>query len=294
MSESPRARRGRTIILTAIALIAFAANSVLCRLALGHAAIDAASFTVIRLLSGAVVLMGIFVMSGRRGYVDDRGSWLSATMLFSYAITFSFAYVSLTTGTGALILFGAVQVTMMLGAIVSGNRPALIEWLGVLTAVGGLIYLVLPGVSAPSLSGSVLMAIAGMAWAVYSLRGRGIRSPLAYTAFNFLRTIPFVTVVLIAAVFRAELTINGIVLAIVSGALASGVGYSIWYAALTGLSATQAAVVQLLVPVLAATGGVLFMAEAVSFRLLLATAIIFSGVSLTFLPVRAGWRVKEN
>ena len=289
MPESLPLHRGRTIILTAIALTAFAANSVLCRLALGQVLIDAGSFTVIRLVSGAVTLMCIFAITSRSSGAGDRGSWLSAVMLFAYAITFSFAYISLTTGAGALILFGAVQLTMMLSAVMSANRPAMTEWLGALLATAGLVYLVLPGVSAPSFSGSVFMAVAGVAWGVYSLRGRGIRNPLAYTAFNFLRTVPFVAVALFVTIYQANLTAGGIVLAIMSGALASGVGYSIWYAALPGLSASQAAVVQLFVPVLAAAGGVLFMAESVSMRLLVATVVIFSGVSLAFMRVPV-WR----
>ena len=259
----------------------------LCRLALGSDAIDAASFTVIRLVSGVMALMLIHSFVSRADHTENKGSWLSAIMLFVYAITFSFAYISLATGTGALILFGAVQLTMMLSALLSGDRPTAGEWLGALLAAGGLVYLVLPGVTAPSVSGSLLMAAAGTAWGVYSLRGRGIRNPLAYTTFNFVRTLPFVFIILAVSVHGAELSGHGVVLAVLSGAFASGIGYAVWYVALTGLSSTQAAVVQLLVPVLAAAGGVLFMAEEISLRLVIAAGVIFAGVSLSFLRVSA-------
>ena len=201
-------------------------------------------------------------------------------MLFMYAIAFSLAYLSLTAGTGALILFGTVQVTMILAALRSGERPQLLEWLGVLLALGGLVYLVMPGLKAPSLFGSTLMIMAGIAWGVYSLRGRGTASPLADTAGNFIRAVPLIIAVRLVTLNNVLLSQCGILLAVLSGAVASGVGYVIWYAALRSLTATRAAIVQLSVPVLAAWGGVVFLAEDISLRLILAAAFILGGITL--------------
>src|SRR5688500_5744012 len=209
-----------------------------------------------------------------------RGNLLSACMLFLYAIAFSFAYLSLSAATGALILFGTVQMTMLLVALRSGERPQLMEWLGLLLALGGLIYLVLPGLEAPSPLGSSLMMLAGIAWGIYSLRGRSASSPLADTTGNFIRAVPFILVVLIVSLNDVHLSPAGILLAVLSGAVASGVGYVIWYAALASLTATRAAIVQLSVPVLAAWGGVVLLAEDISFRLILAGALILGGIAL--------------
>jgi len=253
---------------------------VLCRLALGNHAIDASSFTVIRLLSGAIVLWLILKFSSNNKQSSRGGGWLSGMMLFLYAITFSFAYISLQTGTGALILFGAVQITMILLSILSGNRLHLTEWLGVAIAFAGFVYLVLPGLSTPSLTGFVLMTIAGIAWGIYTLRGRGSASPLADTCYNFLRTVPAVLALALITMRNAHYSADGIVLAILSGAVASGIGYTIWYLALGGLTATQAAVVQLSVPVIAALGGVLFVSEAVTLRLVLSASMILGGIAV--------------
>jgi len=209
-----------------------------------------------------------------------RGNWISAAMLFLYAIAFSFAYLSLSAGTGALILFGSVQMTMLLAALRSGERPQLVEWLGIALALGGLVYLVLPGLESPSLLGSSLMVIAGIAWGVYSLRGRGSGSPLADTAGNFIRAVPLILVVLLLSLNSVHLSKPGILMAVLSGAVASGLGYVIWYAALAGLSATRAAIVQLSVPVLAAWAGVVFLAEDLSLRLIVAGALILGGIAL--------------
>ncbi len=275
----------KTLVLTTLALIAFAANSVLCRMALGEQHIDAASFSVIRLLSGAVILMLILSLkNGARPAA--RGNWLSASMLFLYAIAFSYAYLSLHTGTGALILFASVQITMILLSLFSGNRLHASEWLGVAIAFAGFVYLVLPGVSAPSLQGFVLMTVAGIAWGVYSLRGRGSQSPLADTAFNFLRTLPFAALVLVFTVSNAHMDRHGVVLAMLSGAVASGIGYSIWYAALGGLSTTQAAVVQLSVPVIAALGGVVLVSEPITLRLVISSVLILGGILLVVMGRR--------
>ncbi len=270
----------RTAGYTTFALIAFAANSVLCRLALGEDTIDAASFTTIRLVSGALVLLVLVGASVKTSAADDSGSWTSAFMLFLYAVTFSFAYISLNTGTGALILFASVQATMIIFAICKGERLGLMGSLGLFAALAGLTYLVFPGLTAPSPSGAALMAVAGISWGIYSLRGRGSRSPVAVTRDNFLRSTPFV--LLISLIFFQDLhiTFKGAFFAALSGGLTSAIGYVIWYAALRDHSATSAALVQLLVPVLAALGGVVLLSEALTVRLLLSSAMIIGGVAL--------------
>jgi drug/metabolite transporter (DMT)-like permease len=273
-------------------MVAFAANSVLCRMALGEQAIDAASFTAVRLASGALLLLGIRLLAGRASprprAPAGRNRWAPAVMLFLYAIAFSYAYRSLSTGTGALILFGAVQATMILAALRASERLTPLEGMGLVLAVFGLVYLVLPGLSAPSPAGSALMALAGISWGVYSLRGRGSSDPLGDTAGNFARSVPLVAVVLVAVVARVHLTPRGVLLAAASGALASGLGYAVWYAALRGLTAARAAVVQLSVPVLAAAGGVAFLGERVTLRLVLAGVFILGGVGLAVAGTRLG------
>lgn len=269
-----------TALYTSLTMVAFASNSILNRLALGQGSIDAVSYTTIRLIAGAITLWLISFLQRNNVGPRVRGNWISAAMLFIYAIAFSLAYLSLTAGTGALILFGTVQVTMILVALRSGERPQLLEWLGVLLALGGLVYLVMPGLEAPSLLGSALMLLAGIAWGVYSLRGRRTGSPLADTAGNFIRTVPLIILVRLVTLNGVELSQSGILLAILSGAVASGVGYVIWYAALRGLTATRAAIVQLSVPILAAWGGVAFLAENISLRLILAGAFILGGIAL--------------
>ena len=273
----------RTVAFTILALTAFAANSVLCRAALG--AIDAASFSALRLFAGALTLSLLVML--RPGRTQLAGSWLSATYLLVYAVPFSFAYESLATGTGALILFGSVQATMLIAAMMTGERPTRLQWLGLLTAIGGLVYLMLPGVSAPDPLGFVLMAVAGVGWGCYSLQGRTAIDPLSETAGNFVRSVPMVVLVSAASLGAMRIESTGAALAVTSGALASGVGYAIWYAALPGLTATAAATVQLSVPVLAALAGVLFMAEAITPRLEIASLLILGGVALALLKRRS-------
>jgi len=275
-------RRLKTFILTGLALVAFAGNSVLCRLALGESTIDASTFTVIRLLSGAIVLLGILKFNSRPNGLNTKGDWPASFMLFLYAVTFSFAYMTLETGTGALILFGSVQITIILVSFISGNRLLITEWMGVSIAFVGFVYLVLPEVTTPSVVGFSLMTIAGMAWGIYTLKGRSSTNPLGDTTYNFLRTTPFVLVLIIVAVHSSHYSSKGIVLAVLSGGVASGIGYTIWYMALGGLSATQAAVVQLFVPVIAALGGVVVMAEAITLRLSLSAMMILGGILLVF------------
>jgi len=269
----------QTVALTAVAMVAFAANSLLCRLALQHGGIDAASFGSIRLVSGALTLLLVVQLRARPPSVA-RADWLAAAMLFAYVAFFSFAYLSLSAGTGALILFGAVQLTMLGAGLGSGERFGPIAWLGFLLAAGGLVYLVLPGVAAPPLLGAVLMALAGVAWGVYSLRGRGVADPLAATSRNFLRAVPLALALSVIFVARAHADATGIALAVASGALTSGLGYVVWYAALARLSAMQAATVQLSVPLLAAFGGVLLLSEAITPRLAAASVAILGGIAI--------------
>ncbi len=269
-----------TALYTSLAMVAFASNSLLNRLALGRESIDAVSYTTIRLAAGAFTLWLISSLQKNRASSNIGGNWISAAILFLYAVAFSFAYISLSAGTGALILFGSVQTTMILVALRMGERPQPLEWLGLLLALGGLVYLVLPGLEAPSPLGSGLMMLAGIAWGIYSLRGRGSASPLGDTTGNFIRAVPFIFVVLIVGLNGVQLSRTGILLAVLSGAVASGAGYVIWYTALAGLTATRAAIVQLSVPVLAAWGGVVLLEEDISLRLILAGAMILGGIAL--------------
>lgn len=268
----------KVFIYTAFALACFAFNSILCRLALKTDEADAASFTLIRLVSGAITLLLISSFVSKTE--AKRGNWVSAFFLFAYAVCFSFAYIDLTTATGALILFGSVQTTMIVAALVSGERPAVLEWIGLIIALGGLVYLVFPGLAAPPLLNSVLMASAGVAWGFYTLRGRGSANPLADTTGNFLRAVPLVILVCLPFLPQIHLSQKGIVFAALSGAVASGVGYSVWYAALKFHTATRAAILQLSVPVLAATGGVIFLREEIALRLILASLLILGGICL--------------
>ena len=276
----------KTILLTIVTLIAFAANSVLTRLALEGGTIDAASFTLIRIAAGALMLAPLAWITGAGSAAMRAGSWASAFALFAYAIAFSFAYLTLDAGTGALILFAAVQASMIGIGIVRGERPRAAEWLGLLTALGGLAYLVSPGLTAPAPGGAALMAVAGIAWGVYSIRGRGSAAPLAETAGNFVRALPFALVAAGLALGGLSTDLRGVLLAVASGALASGLGYAIWYTALRGLGATTAAIVQLAVPIIAALGGVFFIGEAITLRLAIATVVILGGIAVAILGRR--------
>jgi drug/metabolite transporter (DMT)-like permease len=274
-------RRSRLAIYTGFALIAFAMNSLLCRTALKGGAIDAAGFTTFRMVSAAAALW-LIAATGKQGQKTKlRGSWLSAMMLFLYAACFSFAYIDLSTGTGALILFGAVQATMIFAGFLSGERLHLLQGFGFFLALAGLVYLAAPGIEAPPVMASLLMAAAGIAWGIYSLRGRAQGNPLADTGGNFVRVLPFVAVICLLSFKHIRLTGEGVLLAIASGALASGLGYIAWYAALKGLTAHRAATVQLTVPLLAALGGVIFLSEEISTRLIISTFMILGGVRLT-------------
>jgi drug/metabolite transporter (DMT)-like permease len=271
----------RTIALTSLAMVAFAGNSLLCRVALKHTSIDPASFATIRLISGAMMLW--LVVRMRRGTHPSGGNWLSAIALFVYAAGFSFAYVSLPAATGALLLFGAVQATMIGHGIWTGERLKRPQLIGLMLAFGGLVSLLLPGLSAPPLYGSILMLGAGVAWGIYSLRGKGAGDPTQVTAGNFLRAVPIAAALSIIMFNSTSLNNAGFWYAVLSGALASGMGYAIWYTALPALKATHAATVQLSVPVIAAVGGIIFLGEPITLRLVLASIAILGGIVLVIL-----------
>lgn len=291
----------RVFILTVMAMIAFASNSLLCRAALKESSLDPATFTLVRIFSGAISLW--LVMSVPRMATLDRtdtarvenpcrpvahtehallgyGNWPSATALFIYAAGFSFAYTSLSAGTGALLLFGAVQATMIFWGLYQGERLRVIQILGFLAAVTGLCVLMFPGLSAPPLTGSMLMLGAGIAWGVYSLRGKGEKNPASVTTGNFLRAVPFAIVLSLAFTQQAHVDLTGTAYAIISGAVTSGLGYVIWYSALPGLKATSAATVQLSVPVVAATGGIVLLSEPITIRYLVASVAVLGGIAL--------------
>jgi drug/metabolite transporter (DMT)-like permease len=272
-----------TPLLTVIAMFAFAANSLLCRLALGDQQIDAASFAAVRVVSGAVTLCAFMLPYWRRGERRAGFDWRAAGMLFGYVIFFSFAYLSLSAGTGALLLFGSVQLTMIIAALRAGESFNMWSWTGLLLAVAGLVYLVSPGITAPDPLGAGLMIVAGLAWGLYSLVGRRAGNPLESTANNFILAAPMAIAVSILFIGDLHLSTRGLLLAIASGSIASGLGYVTWYAALKGLSSTSAATVQLSVPVIAAIGGVLMLAEPVTLRLVFASAATLGGIALVLL-----------
>jgi drug/metabolite transporter (DMT)-like permease len=278
----------KVLFYTIFALVAFAFNSILCRIALGNEAIDAASFTLVRLVSGAVTLFIIFSFFRKKDAQTQKGSWLSAFFLFAYAVCFSFAYINLTTATGALILFGSVQATMIFVALLKGERPKILEWLGLICALGGLIYLVFPGLSSPPLLSSALMMTAGIAWGFYTLRGKTSENPLAETTGNFARAAAMMILVFLFFLSQIHLSQKGILLAVLSGAIASGVGYSIWYSVLKFHTATRAAILQLSVPALAGFGGVIFLTETISLRLVSATVLILGGIALAIVGRKDG------
>jgi drug/metabolite transporter (DMT)-like permease len=277
-------RPARVLLLTALAMLAFAGNSVLCRLALKHTGIDPATFTSVRLVSGAFVLW--LLVRVRDGRTAPAGNWPSALALFAYAAAFSWAYVSLPTAAGALLLFGAVQATMIGYGLWQGERLAPRQTLGLLTACAGLIALMLPGLSAPPLGGALLMMAAGVAWGIYSLRGKGAGDATQTTSGNFQRASVLTLVLSALTLSQASLDSAGLAYAIVSGALTSGLGYAVWYTAVRGLPATSAATVQLSVPVIAALGGALFLHEPLTLRLIASSLAILGGVAMVIMGRR--------
>jgi len=274
----------RLILITTLAMLAFAANSLLCRVALRDTTIDAASFTAIRLASGAAVLA--LIVRARHGRPMEAGSWAAAACLFGYAAFFSFAYRHLSAATGAILLFGAVQISMLSWGFFTGERLRRLQVAGLLAAVGGLVYMLLPGLSAPPLLGAALMIASGISWAAYSLLGRGTKDPVKATAGNFLRTVPLAALLFLTQQAGTSVDHTGALYAVVSGAITSGLGYVLWYAALPALTATSAAVIQLSVPAIAALGGVVLLAEPLSSRLVIASATIMGGIALTILRPR--------
>jgi drug/metabolite transporter (DMT)-like permease len=251
-------------------------------MALGYRHIDAASFVTIRAISGAAVL-SLIMLSRRRSRGPNRINWRSVAMLFTYMAFFAFAYLSLSVGTGALILFGAVLLTMFGVAIRGGEKFPFWSWIGLAIAVLGLVYLVSPGVTAPDPLGALLMAIAGIAWGFYSLLGRASADPLGDTAGNFLSSVPLAIGISILFISEMHASWQGVTLAVASGVVASGLGYTIWYAALAGLTATHAATVQLCVPAIAAFGGVVLLSEPITLRLVIASVSTLGGIALVLL-----------
>ena len=271
----------QTILLLALALVCFAANSILCRLALATRSIDPASFTAVRLASGAAVLALIVLASNKKP--GGAGNWISASMLFLYAIAFSMAYIGIKAGTGALLLFGSVQATMIAFSMAKGHHPRPQQWLGLLLAIGGLVYLVLPSLSAPPLDRALMMAGAGIAWGIYSIRGAGGSDPVEATAGNFLRAAPLTLLPLALNLHGLHENSPGLLLAAVSGAVTSGLGYVFWYAALPFLGSIRAAIVQLAVPVLAAAATVFVLHESLTIRLAVASVVTLGGVAIAVL-----------
>ncbi|WP_299866871.1 DMT family transporter [uncultured Hoeflea sp.] len=279
------------ILLTALTMIAFAANSVLGRMAIGSGdapLIDPASYSAVRLVTGALMLWVLVALSGARqaAPLPRSGSWTSAFALFVYAAAFSYAYVALDTGTGALILFACVQATMIGWSLKEGDRPGWLEWLGLITAFGAFIWLVSPGLSAPDPLAASAMALSGVAWGVYSLRGRGLPDPLKATADNFLRSVAFIAplgLVVLLLSLPVQATPTGVALATLSGAVTSGLGYALWYRVLRQIGATVGAIVQLTVPVIAALGGTLLLAEGWTLRLIVSSLLILGGVALAII-----------
>lgn len=270
----------KTLLLTILAMIAFAANSILCRAALGNGLIDAVGYTSIRLASGAIVLVLILWIKSPDSFRPKFDS-IASLMLATYAFALSYAYVQLSTGTGALILFGMVQLTLILMGLFKGERPRPLAWSGMTVAIAGLVYLLLPGVSAPPIMAAMLMAISGIAWGFYTLRGSRSANATANTTWNFVGALPLVGLAIVLTGSHMQWhNPDGILLAVMSGALASGLGYVLWYAALPGLTLTQAANVQIPVPVIAAFGGILFMDEHLTLRLVIASLLTLGGIAM--------------
>jgi len=276
-------------LLILLTLMGFAGNSIFCRLALGGKLIDPVSFTCIRILSGAATLLLLLSIlsrslpeSSHENKPRKTSSWKPALALFIYALSFSLAYLSLPSGTGALILFGVVQIMMLVVGFFKGDRMKATQWLGFIIACAGLIYLLSPGISAPDMKGAILMTISGIAWAFYTIAGKGNHNPIRMTADNFTKASPLTLIAILAtaliAFSKINLTFTGISLAIISGTVTSAFAYSLWYKVLPTLSTTQAAILQLLVPLLASLGGALFIHEPFTLRTAIASTLILGGV----------------
>lgn len=277
-------KHAKVVFLTMFAMVFFAANSLLCRMALTQTVIDPASFTLVRIVSGALALW--LIIHFRGAALRRHGNWVSAGSLFLYCASFSLAYLALTAGTGALILFGAVQITMISHGLWSGERPSVRQIVGLTVAFGGLCWLVLPGLSAPPLRGSLLMMVAGIAWGVYSILGKGSADPTLATAGNFLRAVPFAVGFGFLAFPWLSLDAAGVLYGVTSGVITSGLGYAVWYTALGGLSSTQAATAQLTVPAIAAGGGAMILAEPITWHLIVSSVAILGGAAVVILDRR--------
>jgi len=268
----------RTILLTSFALIAFAANSVFCRLALHDDLVDAGSFTAIRLLSGVVMLMMIVALMKKSDKHTEQGSWMASIFLFLYAVTFSYAYISLDMGTGALILFGAGQITLISYAVWAGKRLNILEVIGLVLAGSGFVYLMLPSATTPSWIGFLLMSISGAAWACYTIIGKGSTQPLLETTLNFKRTLLMLIPLILITYSYVQISYQGALYAILSGAVASGIGYTVWYMAVVRLQTLHAAVVQLLVPIIAALAGIILIAEPITAQFTFSSSMVLGGI----------------
>lgn len=279
--QSDTSQNVKIFVFVAFALSAFALNSVLCRMALGSGEADPAGFTLVRLVSGAIAMSVILAVSGKKERFFTCGKWKSAYFLFAYALAFSFAYLGLSAATGALILFGSVQLTMLVATKLRGEGIIRSEWLGLLIAISGLIYLVLPGLHRPPLFNFILMVIAGISWGIYTLIGQSSSEPLADTAGNFVKSLTFIVISSFIFIHEIHLSLRGWILAVTSGAIGSGLGYAIWYAALPHISSAKAATLQLAVPLIAAFGGIVFLGEMLSARLVFASALILGGIGIT-------------
>ena len=326
------------ISTTCLALIAFAANSVLCRLALKDELIDPAGFTIIRLVSAAAMFAVLLTFANKRSATleateatkdifdeteleqtgleqnrlgksgleqnrlqqikltsshvkhlrlnDVKSRWKSALSLFAYAIAFSYAYTLLDAASGALILFGSVQLTMIVASFCSGHRLKPLEWLGIALSFGGLAYLMLPSASSPSITGFALMALSGVAWGIYTLSGKQSRQPFLDTAHNFLLTLPLVVLLGIVTLATIEFTSFGALYALLSGVIASALGYTLWFKALPSLTATEAGVLQLSVPIITAIAGAILLSEAITLPLVISSALVLGGIALVIIAKR--------
>lgn len=276
----------RLFALTLFAMLAFAGNSLLCRIALKQTAIDPTTFVAIRIVSGALMLW--LVLALRRQSTRLEGTWAGALALLAYALAFSYAYTHIPAGTGALLLFGAIQISMILYGLAIGERLSSLQCAGMALAVAGVVALLLPSADAPPVFYGFLMILSGVAWSIYSLLGRGAKNPAAATAGNFIRAAPVALALLLAQFVMSDVRIDipGAGYAVASGAVTSGLGYILWYAALKQLNVTRAATVQLSVPVLAALGGTLFLNEPLTALLVAASALVLTGVSLVIAAKR--------
>ncbi len=285
----------RIAFLLLVSVLAFTANPLLARLAVVTREMDAMGYTGVRLASGALMLLVIIWWRHRRANGEPlriAGTWAGAASLFAYAITYSIGFLVIGAAVGSVILFAAVQISILAWAIIKGDRPGLLEWIGLALAFASLCYLVSPGLVAPDPMGSLLMIVSGVAWAAYTLIGRGSRAPVDDTAGNFIRLLPISIPLIIAGLFVQTPTTLGLVYAICSGAISSGLGYAIWYAVLPLITRSRAAFVQLTVPALAAFGAVIFLSEPITLRLVVSSVGILGGAALALWAAGARAGVK--